>query len=532
MAGFARPHQAHNLSALTRPAGGRRAARVCAPHPTHEQHSTTQRKKQANKQKKRQTGGTSATAAGDDAGTAEASAAKRRAPEPLGARFCLIRRSRPAHLECAGPAPHASFEEGPSVVGDEESRHGAEDGSPGGQARVQAAKTLGLLSTLGLDSSSGAAGALGERSVPSGSLESAAVVFVMSPQLGSAAAFATTSGTERSLLVPEGIRNVGNTCYAGAILQLLRAAPELRQALCGLVLDPAHHLVALELLALLDSTPSELGPADPTSLLIAIGNRNFAPGAQQDAHEFLVLLLHTLAIELPTPRGPTDTVISLLFGVTVSTVVERYHSGADHSSARTDAEQTTLSVSLHHGCTTVEMLLALQERTPSETDCPEPGCAARIGSTRLSLEGSACPPLVLVHIKRFDERRQRLDWPALLEPSFDATSVGFGGDFKYNISAVVCHQGDKTLARGHFVCYVRLSDRSWVLCDDSKCSPVSAATVFCGADVMHNVYIVLYGRGDGAQVPYLDDVRRADLLRALCVRAGASVGVDAAVCLL
>eukprot|EP00124_Ichthyophonus_hoferi_P000432 Ihof_evm3s16 gene=Ihof_evmTU3s16 len=125
------------------------------------------------------------------------------------------------------------------------------------------------------------------------------------------------AGVSKEEISPhEGLSNLGNTCYANAVLQVLSHCPLFRRALASLCASlpskpvEAGQGVAIalrDLFSAMDQSPLQ-GPderrvgVDATACLSAIRNKSgmrmFEPGIQHDAQEFLMMLLGVLG-DLP-----------------------------------------------------------------------------------------------------------------------------------------------------------------------------------------------------------------------------------------
>lgn len=110
--------------------------------------------------------------------------------------------------------------------------------------------------------------------------------------------FTYISPKSPSIPSPQGLPNIGNTCFANAALQCILNTKVLKE---HLPTASSNNKFTSELKSIFISTQSD--SIDPSSLLSLVWRNSsvFHPGEQNDAHEFLVFLLDKLHEELKKP---------------------------------------------------------------------------------------------------------------------------------------------------------------------------------------------------------------------------------------
>lgn len=309
-----------------------------------------------------------------------------------------------------------------------------------------------------------------------------------------------------------GLRNIdGWSCFMNAVLQALLAAAPFRT----LLLSRAHSTAArgactapcalcwLERFAVAHAeacrgeagTCAVLEPVELAAMLTAL-DADLVPGAQHDAHEFLVALLRRCA--QACVRGCADgavvhtNAVAQLFGgwlcravacprcAHASTSYERFVS----LSADVTGATATLSDAMRSLC--------MPEALDGDNLYRCGHCGAAVRATTQMLVGTA-PPVLVVQLKRFQPGARgkiaahvafpdRFSLRAFMPRATAATAP------TYRLCAVVVHCDIAGFVLfGHYVAYVRASDGSWLLADDSRVTPVPASQVLAA-----QAYLLVY----------------------------------------
>jgi hypothetical protein len=92
-----------------------------------------------------------------------------------------------------------------------------------------------------------------------------------------------------------------------------------------------------------------------------------------------------------------------------------------------------------------------------------------------------------------------------LEPYLDESAKGSSSSHKYNLCAVVCHEGE-TANSGHYVCYAQSASKIWHCFDDDK-KPQRVD----GSHLSHkNAYLLFYNRMPGTEEKTSEPQRNSD----------------------
>ena len=320
-----------------------------------------------------------------------------------------------------------------------------------------------------------------------------------------------------------GIVNLGNTCFASAVLQVVLAIEPLKKLLDahkqGCVRDA--EACAMCCLSVQANALRQGGPPE-TRCLVAIaarrgdfgnafkagaGNRrsksSLGGGPQCDAYEFLYSLLSVVRAQEPhahldlyldfeTEFGKRGVLYDSIIGSLVRNRTQCVDCGAT-----ADALMREPFIELElHGNQLVALRelwsFSLSQDTPQDCRCPVDNidvCGGRAVRNRF-VEGE--PPVLVLLVKRGLEDEhghiikidRAIDLPERI--TFLRTGV-------YVLSGIVFHIGGTTMS-GHYKAVRRLDGGQYCLFNDSSFHIYSASQVLSMADVRRGCYLLIYTR--------------------------------------
>ncbi|VVC93278.1 unnamed protein product [Leptidea sinapis] len=304
-----------------------------------------------------------------------------------------------------------------------------------------------------------------------------------------------------NLELPEGLVNLGNTCYMNATVQCLKTVPELRNAL----LDydqrggTAGHLTSAlsDTVQALEEGGAGRCAAAAAKLLHALHEaaphlaERGAGGqlAQQDASECWTEIVRALRVRLTLPEPESKAFIEKYFGGTLD--VELVCSEAQEPPTR--STETFLQLS----CFISQDKMSEQITKMSET-------LGRDAVYTKTSKISRLPAYLTVQFVRFYYKEKEsinakilkdvkfpldLDVYELCTPDLQERLTPMRNKFK----AVLTHRG-RSSSSGHYVAWVK-RDKTWLRCDDDTVSPVTEEEVLklSGGGDWHCAYLLLYG---------------------------------------
>ncbi|KAG5176893.1 hypothetical protein JKP88DRAFT_333792, partial [Tribonema minus] len=287
--------------------------------------------------------------------------------------------------------------------------------------------------------------------------------------------------------VGPGLQNLGNTCFLNATLQCLLYCPPLVQHLLNhkygapAAAQQAHHgraqlnLVSNTAAVARSSAYSAISPKTIVANIRTIG-KQFRPGRQEDAHEFLRKLVDSMAEAILRRHGvkanaphrlDETTAINRVFGGYLRNQVQctkcRYCSN-------TYELYMDLSLDMVGNISSLEDALKrfqAVETLDSSNRWRCGGCKQKV-CARKQLTIHTAPNALVLHLKRFAYGRQstkirrHVAYPEHLDLKVSGPEKRVG----YDLCGVVVHEGG-TMQFGHYFAYIRASNKLWYRMDDA-----------------------------------------------------------------
>lgn len=311
-----------------------------------------------------------------------------------------------------------------------------------------------------------------------------------------------------------GLTNLGATCYINSVSQQLFNIPQIRDFFVAISSDyqplQAYHKLFTHLQF---SSRKAIDMQWFANEWTGWGEEKLDPKAQQDAIEFLTLLLSRMEMY--------PGVLDLVTGETVS---ERVGSdGKYRGDAETERFNALPLVVMDQHCIADSLkVMSLPEvisdyRPEGYTSPIDLHCTTKI--TKL-------PPYLIVQLKRFDYSIEtgmkiKLDQEYNFEESFDFKPYFHGPEqeTRYNLSGVVVHQGDAEV--GHYFSYIKAGPDQWMCLNDQSVQIVSTAVMrndAKGSPEGSTAYLLFYERLDARdvklEIPKIEDVALVDSIKA------------------
>ncbi|KAB2043711.1 hypothetical protein ERO13_D01G030100v2 [Gossypium hirsutum] len=309
-------------------------------------------------------------------------------------------------------------------------------------------------------------------------------------------------------LSPRGLLNCGNSCYANAVLQCLTCTKPLsiyllhgshsrtcyRKDRC-LMCELEQHVMLLRECG---------GPLSPSRILSHIRTINcqMGDGSQEDAHEFLRLLvasMQSICLERlggeqkVDPRLQETTFIQHTFGGRLWSKVKCLR--CSHESERYE-NIMDLTLEIYGWVESLEDALT-QFTTPEDLDGENMyrcGRCAGYARARKQLRIHEAPNILTIVLKRFQEGKygkinKCITFPDMLDMVPFMTGTGDIPPL-YMLYAVVVHLDTLNASfSGHYVSYVKDLRGNWFRIDDTEVHPVSMSQV-----MSEDAYILFYMR--------------------------------------
>lgn len=324
-----------------------------------------------------------------------------------------------------------------------------------------------------------------------------------------------------------GLRNLGNTCFMNAVMQVICSLREFVADLSSFASDLPSGITCpileatLQVVRHMHNSSTSCGPLDTTTLRTRIARvcLKFGDGRQHDAHEFFVEFVEKLhaemrrAVEASAPNAEDAQTRQLATGKHLhSQILKQLTCSKCRARHSLREDFSHLSVDLEGSGELVleNMLSAYFANENVSVRCEK--CQGEESTMEKSL---AAPPQVLVlHLKRFHQDplfkglykklNHRIKFPTALdlkrickrqvnvdasqEDSVQEVSTGSDESVWYDLRSVIVHEGS-TPQSGHYVAYACSSKGVWRLYNDSSVREV-ASTETLGLEA----YMLIYQR--------------------------------------
>ncbi|ESQ31318.1 hypothetical protein EUTSA_v10003706mg [Eutrema salsugineum] len=312
---------------------------------------------------------------------------------------------------------------------------------------------------------------------------------------------------DRVELQPFGLVNLGNSCYANAVLQCLAFTRPLMSYLIRGIHSKACRkkswcfVCEFEFLILKSRVGgSPLSPVKILSRLQKIG-KHLGPGKEEDAHEFLRCAVDTMQsvfLKEAGAAGPfaeETTLVGFTFGGYLHSKIKCMK--GLHKSERSEL-MMDLTVEIGGDIGSLEDALAqftAYEVLDGENRyfCGRCRSYQKAKKKLMILEG---PNILTVVLKRFQSDNfgklsKPIHFPELLDISPYMSKPNHRDHHPvYSLYAVVVHlDAMSTSFSGHYVCYIKTLHGDWFKIDDSNVFPVQLETV-----LLEGAYMLLYAR--------------------------------------
>ncbi|XP_047152505.1 ubiquitin carboxyl-terminal hydrolase 17 [Vigna umbellata] len=310
---------------------------------------------------------------------------------------------------------------------------------------------------------------------------------------------------DKMKLLPFGLTNCGNSCYANAVLQCLAYTRPLTsylfQGFHSKRCQKKGWCFTCEFEHLIQKAKEGISPLSPIGILSKIHKigSHLGHGREEDAHEFLRCAVDTMQsvclkeASVSSPLAEETTLVGYTFGGYLRSKIkclrclgksERYERMMD------------LTVEIDGDIGTLEEALG-QFTAPEILDKDNKYNCSRCKTyekARKKLTVLEAPNILTIVLKRFqsgnfEKLNKSVQFPEVLNmaPYMSGTK---DKSPLYSLYAVVVHLDIMNAAfSGHYVCYVKNIQGEWFRTDDSRVEPVELSRV-----LSERAYMLLYAR--------------------------------------
>lgn len=308
-------------------------------------------------------------------------------------------------------------------------------------------------------------------------------------------------------LLPCGLINCGNSCYANAVLQCLAFTPPLTayllQGLHSKSCEKKEWCFTCEFESLVRKAKDGNSPLSPIRILSQIQNigSHLGNGREEDAHEFLRYAIDTMQsvclreaeTNVSGSAEEETTLVGLTFGGYLRSKIKCMKCGGKSERHETMMD---LTVEIEGDIRTLEE--ALNKFTGTEIldgDNKYQCCRCKsYEKAKKKLSVLEAPNILTIALKRFQSGKfgklnKAIQFPEILDlaPYVSGTS---DKSPVYRLYGVVVHVDIMNAAfSGHYVCYVKNVQNKWFKIDDSKVKEVELNNV-----LTKGAYMLLYAR--------------------------------------
>lgn len=262
---------------------------------------------------------------------------------------------------------------------------------------------------------------------------------------------------QRPMEVVKGLRNLGNTCFMNAVLQCLWVVVESLDLRRKVTVTNGNDQLMEEFWNLMKCMSSGAGTAlAPTTFKSTLARKcvQFIGRQQQDAHEFLMVMLEHLSEENPDNAH-------MFIGNTISSTK------CTTCACKSEVEEVFNCLEVE--IPPVELTTTSLKECVEESFAPEiiadgwscSSCNVMNGGALRELGISMAPVVLIIHLKRFKQSAGRLvKVHSPVKLPFDHFRLA---DSTYELIGVVNHLGSKDA--GHYTAWIKIG-KSWKLCND------------------------------------------------------------------